>query len=319
MIFELKSTIILNMKINKIKTKKLTWIHINKPTKEETDFLKKEYDFHPLDLEDCLIKVQRPQISEYAHYIFFILTFPAYDRVQKEMISAEIDFFMGSKYLITISDGLIPVVDNFFNEMQTNDYSKEKYMSSTYPIQLLYEILHRLQNYTFPMLDHISDDIEQIEKRIFSGEQKKIVKEILHIKRNIVDFRRIMQAHKNIIKKLMATNNKFFMNPKTNIYFVNILDRTKDIWDILETQKENINAFQETNESLISYKLNDTMKILTVISVIMVPANLIASIFGMNVSNSPFRGHPFDFYIILAIIFAVILTFVTLLRIKRWF
>jgi len=306
------------MATNKIKTKRLEWIHIERPDTEQIEYLKKEFDFHPLDLEDCLNDVQRPQISEYSHYVFFILTFPVYNRKTREIEASEVDFFIGSRYLVTISDGGVDTVKNFFNEVKNNEYSQEKYMQASHPVFILYEILHRLQNYTFPMLDHVSQDITDIEKKIFSGQEKKLVEEILHIKRNIVDFRRIMQAHKNIIKKLMATHTKFFMPDKTNIYFSNILDRTKDIWDILETQKENITAFQETNESLISYKLNDIMKTLTTVSVILVPATLVASIFGMNVRHMPFIGHPSDFYIILAIILIVILSFVMYFRKKNW-
>lgn len=302
------------MNIKKIKTKQIIWEHIIKPTQKETDYLKKTYDFHPLDLEDCLVKVQRPQISEYPHYVFFILTFPVYNRKKHEIESAEIDFFIGSKFLVTISDGKIETLDNFFNEISHNSQSKEKYMNTSHPVFLLYEVLHRLQNYTMPMLDHISREIEDIEKRIFKGEEKKIVIEILHTKRNIVDFRRIVQAHKNIIKKLMNTHTKFFMPNKLNVYFTNILDRTKDIWDILETQKENINAFQETNESLISYKLNDIMKILTIISVIMIPANLVASIFGMNTNNGPTE----NFYLILATMMFMMLIFLIYFRKKTW-
>lgn len=306
------------MSISKIKTKQIIWEHIVKASKEDTDYLKKTYGFHPLDLEDCLIKVQRPQISEYPNYVFFILTFPVYNRKRHEIESAEIDFFIGSNFIITISDGSIQIVDDLFNEIKNNSTSKEKYMLSSHPVFLLYEILHRLQNYTMPMLDHISRDIEDIEKRIFKGEEKKVVIEILHTKRNIVDFRRIVQAHKNIIKKLMNMNTKFFMPNKLNVYFSNILDRTKDIWDILETQKENINAFQETNESLISYKLNDIMKTLTIISVIMIPANLVASIFGMNTDNTPFKHTTYDFYAIIAIMFTMMLIFMIYFRKKNW-
>lgn len=306
------------MKINKIKTKKLTWIHINRPDKESLNYLRGNYDFHPLDLEDCLTKVQRPQISEYAHYIFFILTFPVYNRQSKEIESSEVDFFIGSKYLVTIADGGVDVVDRFFNEMKNDEYTRGKYLLSPYATDLLYEILHRLQNYTFPMLDHVSQDIESIEKRIFFGEHRELVREILYVKRNIVDFRRIMQAHKNIIKKLMSTHNNFFMHDKMNIYFSNILDRTKDIWDILETQKENINAFQETHESLISYRLNDIMKTLTIISVIIIPANLIATIFGMNVNNTPLVGQKQDFAIVMMIIFSTMLAFLLYFRTKKW-
>lgn len=306
------------MKINKIKTKKLEWVHIVKPTREEVGYLKETYDFHPLDLEDCLVKVQRPQINEYSHYLFFILTFPVYNRKTREIESSEIDFFIGSKYLVTISDGLIVNLENFFNEVKTNEYSKDKYMMTAHPIFLLYEILHRLQNYTLPMLDHISRDIEDIERRIFKGEEKVLVREILHTKRNIVDFRRIMQAHKNIIKKIISTQNNFFMHSNTEIYFSNILDRTKDIWDILESQKENINTFQETNESLISYRLNDIMKTLTIISVILLPATLIASLFGMSSEYLPFVHQPSAFYYVMAIICSVAFLLVLYFRKKDW-
>jgi magnesium transporter len=306
------------MKINKIKTKKLEWVHIVKPSREEVDYLKETYDFHPLDLEDCLVKVQRPQINEYAHYLFFILTFPVYNRRTKEIESSEIDFFIGAKYLVTISDGLIISLENLFNEVKTNEYSKDKYLMSTHPIFLLYEILHRLQNYTLPMLDHISRDIEDIERRIFRGEEKALVKEILHTKRNIVDFRRTMQAHKNIIKKIMETKNNFFMHTNTEIYFSNILDRTKDIWDILESQKEDISTFQETNESLISYRLNDIMKTLTIISVVLLPATLIASLFGMSSEYLPFADSPSAFYYVVSFITAVALLLLLYFRKKDW-
>ena len=305
------------MRIEQTKTKKLSWLNIIKPTRKEIDYLQKNYNFHHLDLEDCLVKVQRPQISEYHNYIFFILTFPFYNRQTRAIESSEVDFFVGSNYLITINDGLNTTVNEFFKELKENDKNKLSHMSS-HQVNLLYEVLHRLQVHTLPILDHISEDIENVEKRIFKGEEKKVVREILHIKRNIVNLRKIMQAHKNIIKKLMAMRNKFFIPDQVNIYFTNILDRTKDIWDVLETQKENINAFQETNESLISYKLNDIMRILTVISVILIPANLIASIFGMNAHFMPFVNQPYDFHIILSIMLVMMLIFLLYFRKKDW-
>ena len=99
------------MKIKEIKTKSFSWLHISKPGRKEIEYLKDKYDFHPLDLEDCLVKIQRPQISEYTNHIFFILTFPVYNRKNKEIESSEIDFFISNKYIITIGDEFIPVVN----------------------------------------------------------------------------------------------------------------------------------------------------------------------------------------------------------------
>lgn len=305
------------MQINQIKTKKMTWLHISKPTPADIEYLRTEYQFHPLDLEDCIGRIQRPQISEYPHYLFFILTFPFYDRKNKVIESSEMDFFIGPKYLITISDSLTQVVDNFFHDMQKNDYSQDQYMQD-HPVFLLYEILHRLQNYTMPMLDHVNHDIEEMEHNIFAGKEKIVAKEILNIKRNIVNLRKIMQAHKNIIKKLMASNTKVFMPDNTQIYFSNILDRTKDIWDILETQKENISAFQEANESLMSYKLNEIIRVLTIISVVLMPANLLAVIFGMKSVATPIVGARFDFYIIVSIMLVIMVGLLSYFKKKDW-
>jgi magnesium transporter len=305
------------MAITQIKTKKVTWLHITKPSPADIEYLRNEYQFHPLDLEDCIGRIQRPQISEYPHYIFFILTFPFYDRKNKVIESSEMDFFISQKYLITISDGQTQVIDNFFHDMQKNDYSQDQYMQS-HPVFLLYEILHRLQNYTMPMLDHVNHDIEEMEHNIFAGKEKLVAREILNIKRNIVNLRKIMQAHKNIIKKLMGSHTKVFMPDNTEVYFSNILDRTKDIWDILETQKENITAFHEANESLLSYKLNEVIKVLTIISVVLMPANLLAVIFGMRTVSTPIIGAPYDFYIVISIMLMVMIGLLTYFKKRDW-
>ena len=116
----------------------------------------------------------------------------------------------------------------------------------------------------------------------------------------------------------MASKTKVFMPDNTDIYFSNILDRTKDIWDILETQKENITAFHEANESLLSYKLNEIIKILTIISVLLMPANLLAVIFGMRSESTPILGLPFDFYIIISIMITIMLGLLALFKKKDW-
>ena len=188
----------------------------------------------------------------------------------------------------------------------------------SHPMFLLYEILHRLQNYTMPMLDHVNHDIEDMEHNIFAGREKLVAREILNIKRNIVNLRKIMQAHRNIIKKLMNSRTKVFMPDNTEIYLSNILDRTKDIWDILETQKENISAFHEANESLLSYKLNEAIKMLTIISVVLMPANLLAVIFGMRTDATPIIGAPFDFYIVISIMIMMMTGLLIYFKKRDW-
>jgi len=155
------------------------------------------------------------------------------------------------------------------------------------------------------MLDHVSMDINELEKKIFAGLEKKMVREILIIHRNITNFRKIMQTHKNVLKKLIDNrdSNKYRLNG-LRVYFEELVEDTKDIWDTLQGFKEAIESLQSTNESLISFRINDIIKTLTIISVMALPVTLVASVFGMNARHMPFIGDENDFWILIAICFA---------------
>ncbi|MFH1667782.1 MAG: magnesium/cobalt transporter CorA [Candidatus Komeilibacteria bacterium] len=303
--------------VKKIKTDRLTWLNFSDFKNEEADYLRQEYNFHPLDIEDCISPSQRPKLDEYSNYLFMILTFPIYIPEEKAIISAEVNFFIGPEYLITVNKDKLPPIEKFFEQCQLTDLVRERFMTGN-PTKLMYEILNRLQEYCFPMLDHLNDDIDHLETAIFKGYEREMVKKILIIRRNIVNFRKIMQAHKNVIHKLIDKNTKYFIPTTINNYYSNILEQTKDIWDILNNLKETIEALHSTNESLISFRLNDIMKFLTVISVMIIPANLIASIFGMNAIFMPFVKGAYGFWVILGIMAIILLTLTIVFKKKRW-
>ncbi len=305
--------------LQEIKTHKVKWIHFIKPKINDLEYLRENYHFHPLDIDDCIsTPAQRSKLDEYPDYLFLIMTFPYYDQLKRLIMGSEIDIFIGPDYIITITDGKLEPLNEFFKQCQINDASREKYLLEG-PTQLLYAIINKLQHYCYPMLNHIDEDITNIEKVIFAGYEKKMVKEILNVKRNIVNFRRTMQVHKNVIRKLISKKDKFFIPNSITAYFANILEQTKDIWDILESLSENIDALHNTNESLISFRLNDIMKLLTVISIILLPINLVASIFGMNTPAMPFIYHPQGFYIILSCMLGLVLLFMLIFKRKGWF
>lgn len=300
-----------------IHTSRLTWINFNQFGPAEAEFLKEKYSFHPLDIEDCISPAQRPKLDEYANYLFMLLTFPLYVREEREIVSAEINFFIGPEYLITVNKDQLKPINNFFEQCQLNDIVREKFMMGN-STKLLYEILNRLQDYCYPMLDHINDDIETLEKNIFKGYERSMVKEILIVRRNIVNFRKTMQAHGAVLKKLIAKKTKYFIPNSIEVYYANILEQTNDIWDILNNQKETIEALHNTNESLISFRLNDIMKLLTIISVIIIPGNLIASLFGMNTVFTPLVHNPNGFYVIVLSMLLIMTTLIFIFKRKKW-
>ncbi|MFA6428074.1 MAG: magnesium transporter CorA family protein [Candidatus Buchananbacteria bacterium] len=307
-------------KTQNIKIKDFNWINIKDADQPEIDYLRRKFKFHQLDLADAYAEkyAQRPKINLHADYIFLVLQFPYYNHSSREVSPAEIDFFIGPDFFITVhNDKLIPLKD-FFKSCLADPYYAQQ-CEIIDPATLLYEILDRLLKYCFPMLDHISLDIEEIEKNIFAGREREMVKEILYIKRNIINFRKIMQAHKSVIREIINLKNKNFYAGSLREYYDNLIDETKNIWDILQNQKETIEALEDTNSSLVSFKLNDIMRTLTIISVLTFPLTLFATIFSMNIiSGMPFIETPGGFWLIILIMLLGILGMLGFFRKRSW-
>jgi len=303
--------------IQKIEMEKLTWLNVSQITPVEMDFLKENFHFHSFHLEECLSKTQRSKFSTTSKYFFISLLFPVYKRRTRKIISAEVDFFVGPNYLITLHRKELSPLINFLNTCQISESEQKKYLTNN-PMTLLYEILDRLLSHCLPIIDNFNLNINNIEEYIFRGYEKRMVKEILIVKTNIIGFRRIMQAHQNIISKLLRNANRLFPSNQLTVLFENLIDNADDIWQNLENMNETIEAIEKTNNSLISFQLNDIIKILTTISVIVLPITLLTNIFGMNLDYIPFGNHPLSFWFVIGLLGFTFAITIYLFKKKRW-
>lgn len=306
--------------VQKVEFTHFTWINISNPTEKETSQLGEKYGFHPLDLADCLSLSHRSKIDVYPKYTFLVFLFPVYNRESQEIEQAELDIFISKNYLITVQNNDLKIFTDFFNLFRVSSDLRQKYQDES-PEKLFYEILNKLFLYIFPMIDHLSADCDNIEKAIFSGKEKGMVSKILLIRRNITDFRKIVQVHKDVLKKLVYNlkDSPLFIMKKTDVYFENLVDYTKEIWGILENLKERIEALQQTNESQISFKLSDIMRILTIISVITFPITLLATVFGMNtIQSMPFVNNSFGFWYVVGLMILIIIGMLSVFKKKGW-
>lgn len=297
---------------------KLTWINIIDAKKDEIEYLRKKYKFDLPHLQASLAKTvsQRPTINQGQGYYFMILHFPVFKG--ENVVQAEIEFFIGPGYLVTLNNNDIEVLNDFFNHCKKDGCSLLAYEFESSAV-LLYEILDKLMLACYSMLDKNSIAIKHAESIIFSQEQKKAVSKILLLRRNIINFRKIMQNHKNIIKKLMQIENDLIMTPKIVKYYNEIIEHSKRIWDIIESQRDFVDVLNSTNESLLNYRLSDIMKTLTIFSVIVFPLTLVAAIFGMNTVNGmPFLDASYGFWFIISIMLVILLTMILFFKRKKW-
>jgi len=268
--------------IHSITERKLTWFYIEKPTSNEVEFLAQRFHFHHLDLDDVLSRIQRPKMDEYEDYLFMVLHFPVFDKQNRITRPSEMDIFIGENYVVTVHcSGDLKPLAKFFQECETDKESRERYLGRSSGF-LLYHILDRMVSSCFPILDKLTQNIDDVEDIILTKPVPETVREISLIRRDLISFRRVIHPQIAVIETLEREEYPFFKEDQ-EIYFGDIADHIRKIWDGLEDCKEVIDGLADTSNWLTSHRIQEIMRILTIVMGVIAPPTLIASIYGMNI------------------------------------
>jgi magnesium transporter len=293
----------------------LRWINIERPSPVDRAWLEEHFDFHPLDYEDVQSRNQRPKIDEYEEYLFIVLHFPVFDKAVGRLNAAELDIFIGPDFLITLPNAPLPPVEYLFERCRSSEEVREAMLSkgSGY---LLYRIVDDSFDYCFPMLRKIGNKLERLEEDIFEGRAEEVVRDLSNSKQEIINFRKVIRPQRAVLRDLERTKQRYLAED-LEVYFDDIVDASERIWDMLENFKEVVEALQDTNESVLSHRVNEVLRVLTAFSVVILPLTLIASIWGMNV-GVPGEGDTADFWIILGGMLVLLTGMIAYFRRRGW-
>ncbi|TET68060.1 MAG: magnesium transporter, partial [Dehalococcoidia bacterium] len=197
------------LNIESVTWNNLTWVNIERPTERETEYLAQNYPFHPLDLDDCLSRIQRPKIDEYKEYLFLVLHFPVFNRETRATTPSQVSVFIGENYLITLHKGELKPLVKLFRECEIEEEAREENFNqgSSY---LLYRIIDRLVDYCLPILNRISANLEQIEDNIFASKRiPRAIEDISVLRRDVISFRRIIWPMRAVIASLEPKIRRF--------------------------------------------------------------------------------------------------------------
>jgi magnesium transporter len=294
----------------------LTWIHLTAPTVQEAEQLQSRFGWHPLDLEDVLSKRQRPKIDEYPEYLFGVLHFPVYDKVVQRLNAGELDVFLGASYLVTLPTvELLPVTRLF--QRCYEDEALRRSMFGKGSGYLFYHVLDDLFDYCFPILDKIGHKLDTIEDEMFEGRSEEVVRDISNVKQEIISYRKIIKPERATLRVLERQTRRF-LPEELELYFDDIVDAAERIWDLLDNYKEVVEGLESTNESVISHRQNDILRVLTIFSVVLLPLTLLTGIFGMNV-DFPGFGSREAWWAIVGAMVAVLVGVIGWFRYKKFF
>jgi magnesium transporter len=292
----------------------LRWINIERPRQIDRAWLEEHFDFHALDYEDVFSRNQRPKVDEYDDYMFVVLHFPAYDKQIGRLNAAELDVFVGPDYVITLPNQPIPPLEYLFERCRAREDLREQLFSKG-PGYLLYKIVDDCVDASFPMLRKMGNKLEHLEEDIFEGRSAEIVRDLSNVKQEIINFRKIVRPQRSALRDLERTRR--YVPEDLEVYFDDIIDASERIWDMLENFKEVVEALEDTNESVLSHRVNDILRLLTAFSILLLPQTLIASIWGMN-TGVPGGGTIAGFWEVVGCMVVLTLLMLVYFRRRGW-
>jgi magnesium transporter len=301
--------------IETIKIGTIKWHHIIDPKEEDLQYLKDNFYFHPLDIDDCRSKInQRPKVDVYDDYYFIILHFPKFDRINRFLKTKEVKIFWGEDYVITIGNTHW-VVKDLFNEAMDQHRRKEEFEIGTSDA-LLYHILERLMTETLSMIRKIGSDVEFLNRDLFNKNSQKTIERISVTRKNIILLNTIFKPQLPLFHKFESGAIEGYAENMED-YWGNILDYYQKLWDMTEDYAELIEGLSKTFDSLQANRTNQIMKILTLISSIVLPLSFITGLYGMNVVL-PIQENPYAFWGVMGVMAALVIVMLLYFKMKNW-
>ena len=259
-----------------LEQKTITWIHIQgQPSIDTLNYLGESLNLHPLTLEDVHNTGQRPKVDDYNGQIFIILSLPI---ITNGHVSIEqISLFAGPDYVISFHNGKRDAFSTVRKRLQ-NHLGKIRDRGADY---LVYALLDTVIDEGFPVLESFGEEIEALEEELLQSPDRNTLKKLHDIKRELLLIRRMLWPQREILNVLIRDEILLFKD-ETRIYLRDCYDHTIQILDLIETYRDMTASMLDVYLSSISYRLNDVMRILTVIATIFIPLTFLVGVYGMN-------------------------------------
>lgn len=305
------------MTLYELRCNRFLWINIVRPTQDDIAVLHERYPFiSAAHLDDLISPTERPKVDEEADYLFVVMQFPAPDARNRLTHNGEVDFIIGQDLLVTAHDGNLKKLKQLFAHYEVDKPDREARFGSG-ATEAFYTLVDTLVDAIFPILNGVDETIHRIERDIFGDDARQVVQEISIIRRDVIALRRVIRQQVPVLESLAGSTHRV-IHADEEAYFDDTLDHMLAARDIAEEDYEVVVALAETADTLVSNRINEVMRGLTVMSVIMLPLSLIAGIFGMNVVFPLDGEHPLSFIVIILLMVVISVIMILIFRQRKW-
>ncbi|MEI4772009.1 magnesium/cobalt transporter CorA [Psychrobacillus sp. FJAT-51614] len=294
-----------------IKRKKFEWywIDIGEPTKEEENLLSNFFHFHPLAIEDSLLRLQRPKLDHYDGYAFYVVhTFN-----EETLEAEELDIFVGTDYVVTFHYPHMHELAEARERIIRNSEGWERgAMHATY------HIIDKVVDAYFPIVYKIEDYLNEVEDKLSSDMRHLSMDQVFDVRSDLLRLRRTVIPMRDLLYRVM-NSERINLQHSERAYFGDIYDHLLKLTEMIESNRELTADIRDSHVSINSSRMNRIMMILTIVSTVFIPLTFIVGVYGMNFVNMPELEWKYGYFVVMGLIVVIALSMLALFKFKGWF
>jgi magnesium transporter len=297
------------------KTESVSWINIDGIHDiKQIEKIGKEFNVHPLVLEDILHIIQRPKLENYENYIFIVVRMFIYNPESSEIKNEQVSLILGNNYLLTFQEDIGDVFDSVRDRLRKGGLK----IRNSGPDYLAYALIDAIVDSYFHILEKIGEEIEELEESLVSNPKKEILQKVHQLRRDLILLRKSVWPLREVLSQ-MQRNEKDLIQKSTEIYLRDVYDHTIQVIDTIESYRDMVVGMMDVYLSSISNRMNEVMKVLTIIATLFIPLTFLAGVYGMNFEHFPELNwrwmYPWGFWVFVIIIAGLMLGY---FKNKKW-
>jgi len=288
------------------------WVDLKAPGEPERRLLSEEFGFHPLSVEDAVSALQFPKIETYPGYLYVVLHGIDAEPKQTQFATRDVDFFLGRNYLVTVHDG-----DSLSINSIHDVCTRHEYILKEGPVALMHRIVDQMVDNYRPVFEEIEARVGHLEEEAFAGHER-LSRRVMKLKRDVSSMRRVLVPQRDAIGRL-ARREFPAISDEMTYRFRDVYDHVVRLTEEAVLFQDRITGIFEVNLSSVSNRLNQVMKLLTVMSTIFLPLTVLTGMWGMNITIPHFPGGPdVQFWWISGLMIAICVAMLVFFRRNKW-
>jgi len=295
-------------------TSAISWVNVNGIHKVDIiEKVGKHFSFHPLIMEDIVNTEQRPKMEDFDQNVFLVLKMLDYDEESGSVELEQVSLILGKNYVISFQEREGDIFDAVRARIRSGKGRIRK-MKADY---LAYALLDAVVDRYFLILEKLGEKVESLEEKVVTHPQPETLQEIHRLKREMILLRRSVWPLRELVNSLGRDDNPL-VQKTTRVFLRDVYDHTIQVIDTVETFRDMISSMHDTYLSSVSNRMNETMKVLTIIATIFIPLTFIAGIYGMNFQFMPELGWKWGYFIVLGVLLVIAMIMLVFFKRKKW-